>query len=235
LQEILDRRSIAYGGSGPEACAVAMNKYLAKKKFADLGLPTARYDVATPKTIHQAMAAWTFPVFVKPVKEGSSLYCHLVRDFEQFRPAVDDVLNQYGDCMIEEFIPGREITVGILGDQALPPIEIRTPRDFYDYQAKYVDEDTEFRFDIDLPADLLNQIVRMSLDAHHGLGCRDFSRVDWRVDDVKMQPYLLEINVIPGFTSHSLVPLAADRAGLSMPQLCQFIVDAAVKRRFAKR
>lgn len=234
VQELLDRRQIAYCGSGPDACAVAMNKYLSKLKFAELGLPIPRYVVATPQTIRESIACWSLPVFVKPVKEGSSLHCHLVRDFEQFRPAVESVLAAYGDAMIEEFIPGREITVGILGDQALPPIEIRTRRPFYDYAAKYQDDDTQYLFDIDLPDDLLDDVVQMSVEAHRGLGCRDFSRVDWRVDTTRMQPYLLEVNVIPGLTSHSLVPKAAARAGVPFPRMCQFLVDQAIKRKFSR-
>lgn len=234
VQEILERRKIAFTGSGSDACALAMNKYLSKKKFAELGLPTPRYDIATRDTIREAMAAWSLPVVVKPVKEGSSLHCHIVRDFEQFRPAIDDVLAAYGDGMVEEYIPGKEITIGILGDQALPPIEIRTRRDFYNYDAKYVDEDTEYVFDIDLPSDLLERMEQLSLEAHVGLGCRDFSRVDWRVDTDRMEPYILEVNVVPGLTSHSLLPKAAARAGVPMPQMCQFLIDSAIRRKFAR-
>ncbi len=235
VQEILERRRLAYTGSGPDACALAMNKYLAKAKFAELGLPTPRHAVATPQTAREAMAAWSLPVVVKPVKEGSSLNCHLVRDFGEFRPALESVLDRYGDCLVEEYIPGLEVTIGILGDQALPPIEVRTARDFYDYQAKYVDDNTQYVFDVDLPDELLGQMVQMSLEAHEGLGCRDFSRVDWRVDPVQQQPYLLEVNVIPGLTSHSLVPKAAAHVNVSMADMCQFIVDSAIKRLFSRR
>ena len=234
VQEILERRKIAFIGSGSDACSLAMNKYLSKKKFAALDLPTPRYDIATRDTIREAMAAWSLPVVVKPVKEGSSLHCHIVRDFERFRPAIDDVLAAYGDAMVEEYIPGREITIGILGDQTLPPIEIRTKREFYNYDAKYVDEDTEYVFDIDLPADLLERMERLSLEAHNGLGCRDFSRVDWRVDVDRQEAYILEVNVVPGLTSHSLLPKAAAKVGVSMPQMCQFLVDAAIRRKFAR-
>lgn len=236
VQKVLERRGLAYCGSGAEACATAMNKYLSKKKFMELGLPTPRYAVATRSelSVREAMAAWSLPVVVKPLKEGSSLNCHIVRDFAQFRPAIDSVLSIYGDCIVEDYIPGKEITVGILGDKALPPIEIRTKRDFYDFDAKYKDEDTQYLFDIDLPEDLLANIEAMSLQAHEGLGCRDFSRVDWRVNPETNEAFLLEVNVIPGMTSHSLVPKAAAKAGLPMPQLCQFIVDAAIKRKFTR-
>ncbi|HKQ48986.1 MAG TPA: D-alanine--D-alanine ligase [Phycisphaerae bacterium] len=236
VQKVLERRGLAYCGSGPEACATAMNKYLSKRKFMELGLPTPRYSVATKSeiSIREAMAAWTLPVVVKPIKEGSSLNCHIVREYGQFRPAIESVLAAYGDCIIEEYIPGKEITVGILGDKVLPPIEIRTKREFYDYDAKYNDSDTQYLFDIDLPADLLGRIEEMSLKAHEGLGCRDFSRVDWRVDPETGEGYILEVNVIPGMTSHSLVPKAAAKAGLAMPALCQYIVDSAIKRKFAR-
>jgi D-alanine-D-alanine ligase len=234
IQQILERRGLCYVGSGSDACALAMDKARAKEKFSQLGIPTPRYALATPATLSEAIAAWSLPVVVKPVKEGSSLNCRIIRDFEQFRPAVDHVTSQYGDCLVEEYIPGKELTVGILGDRPLPPLEIRTKREFYDYTAKYVDDNTEYDFDIDLPGSLLEDVVDMSLRAHQALGCRDFSRVDWRVDHREMKPYLLEVNVIPGLTSHSLLPKAAARAGLSMPQMCQVVVDLALKRRFAK-
>jgi len=230
IQEILERRGLSYVGSGPQACALAMDKARAKARFTELGIPTPRYAVAKADSIREAVAAWSLPVVVKPVREGSSLNCFIVRDFGQFRPTVEKVISEYGDCLVEEYIPGKEVTVAILGDQALPPLEIRTRREFYDYQAKYVDEDTEYDFNIDLPPDLLESIARMSLQAHQGLGCRDFSRVDWRVDDRGMKPYVLELNVIPGLTSHSLLPKAAERTGVAMPQMCQFVVDLAMRR-----
>jgi D-alanine-D-alanine ligase len=231
VQEILERRKLAYCGSGPDACRLAMNKAEAKRRFIQAGLPTPRFDVAGDHNLREALAAWTMPVVVKPVAEGSSLHCYIVRDVAQFRPAVEKVVALYGQALLEDYIPGREITVSILGDHALPAIEIRTRRDFYDYTAKYVDEDTQYVFDIDLPADLLDRVLDMSLAAHRALGCRDFSRVDWRVDDSCLTPYLLEVNVIPGLTGHSLLPKAAARAGLPMPELCQFLVDRAMKRR----
>src|SRR5262249_43539183 len=125
---------------------------------------------------------------------------------------------------------GLEVTVGILGRQALPPIQIRTRRSFYDYQAKYLDNDTEYLFDIELPRPVLEQVQELSVRAHEALGCRDFSRVDWMVDATTHQPYALEVNTIPGFTDHSLLPKAAGRAGLSFAALCQRIVGLACER-----
>ncbi len=235
VQEILDQRGLSYCGSGPKACTLAMNKVAAKKRFLDLGLPTPRWALATKDTIEESLAAWSLPIVAKPVSEGSSLNCHIIREFEEFRLKVEQVIAEYGECLVEEYIPGMEIAVGILGETALPPVEIRTKRDFYDYQAKYVDEDTEYGFDIDLPTDLLERVVKMSVQAHNGVGCRDFSRVDWRIDTKRLKPYLLEINVIPGLTAHSLLPKAANQAGLGMAEMCQFIVDSAIKRSFSKK
>jgi D-alanine-D-alanine ligase len=233
VQEILERRGLAYCGSGPVACRQAMDKAAAKKAFIELAIPTPSFEVADGITLRHTLPVRSKPVVVKPVAEGSSLNCFIVRDSAQFRPAVEKVVGRYGQALIEEYIPGREITVAILGDRALPPIEIRTKREFYDYTAKYADEDTQYDFDIALPEAVLRRIMEMSLAAHHGLGCRDFSRLDWRVDE-QCKPFLLEVNVIPGLTSHSLLPKAAAKAGISMPQMCQSIVDAAIRRKFAR-
>lgn len=233
VQRILERRKLAYCGSGPDACATAMNKVAAKERFVAGGIPTARYAVATPDTIREAMAAWNLPVVVKPVQGGSSLGCYIINDVTQFRPAIEMVVDEYGAALIERYVPGLELAIGVLGDQALPPIEIRTSRPFYDYEAKYVDDTTEYRFDIDLPDGLLHSLGEMSVEAHKLLGCRDFSRVDWRVDNNTMRPFVLEVNVIPGMTSHSLLPKAAARVGIEMPELCQMLVEMAIRRKFS--
>jgi D-alanine-D-alanine ligase len=118
----------------------------------------------------------------------------------------------------------------VLGDEALPPIQIRPKREFYDYQAKYLDNDTEYLFNIDLPAPLLSEVRDLSLRAHRSLGCRDFSRVDWIVEESTGRPFALEVNTIPGFTDHSLLPKAAKQAGLSFAALCQRIVELTCGR-----
>lgn len=230
VQAILEQRGLCYCGTGPAACGLAMDKARAKARFAELGLPTPKFTVATRENMDDALGGQQLPVVVKPVQEGSSLACSIVRESSGLRSAVERVVQSHGACLIEDYIPGHEITVGILGDVALPPIEIRTLRDFYDYDAKYVDDRTEYVFDIDLPKPLMSRVVEMSLAAHRGLGCRDFSRVDWRVDPRRGEAYLLEVNVIPGLTSHSLLPKAAARAELDMPKMCGHIVDLAMRR-----
>lgn len=231
VQAILERRKLRYTGSKPDVCSLAMHKARAKEVFRRHDLPTPRFDVATRENLREAIACWSLPVVVKPVTEGSSVECAIVRDAAEFRPRVERVLAKYAECLIEEYIPGKELTVGILGDQALPVIEIRTSREFYDYQAKYHDDATVHSFDIDLPVDMLEHVREMSLAAHRALGCRDVSRVDWRVDPNGLKPYLLEVNVSPGMTSHSLLPKAAAKAGISFGQLCDTIARMAYRRR----
>jgi D-alanine-D-alanine ligase len=140
------------------------------------------------------------------------------------------MVKRHETALVEELIEGPELTVGVIGQRALPVIEIRTKRAFYDYQAKYIDEDTQYVFDIDLPERLLVRMQELSLQATEALGCRDFCRVDWMVDRVTHEPYLLEINTIPGFTSHSLLPKAAAAAGIPFDELCQRIVESALTR-----
>ncbi len=140
------------------------------------------------------------------------------------------VCEEFGDCMIEPFVRGREITVGVLGRETLPIIEIRSKTGFYDYQAKYVDDRTEYLFDTVADAQVRARISRDASACFDALGCRDFARVDFILSDDGV-PYALELNTIPGFTTHSLLPKAAARAGLSMSQLCVRIVQTSFYRK----
>lgn len=231
LQGILDDRGITYCGSGAAASRLAMNKVSAKAQFIHAGVPTPRFDVVRADRVERVLHHWSAPVVLKPIAEGSSVDCELVRDPEKLEKALARLTKQYGQCLIEEYICGPELTVGVLGDKALPPIQIRTKREFYDYQAKYLDDDTEYLFDIDLPPDVLRNVAALSVKAHQSLGCRDFSRVDWIIDARTHEPYALEVNTIPGFTDHSLLPKAAARAGLSFAGLCQRIVELTCRRK----
>ena len=230
LQRILEERGIRYCGSGPEASAVAMDKVAAKRRFDAEGIPTPRFEVVTRTNAVDTLHRWVGPAVIKPVAEGSSVDCELADDRYTLIRRVGELTERYGRCLIEEYIRGPELTVGILGEQALPPIDIRTKRRFYDYQAKYVDDDTQYLFDIDLPPDVLAEVMTLSERASGALGCRDFCRVDWMIDAASCRPYVLEINTIPGFTDHSLLPKAALRAGLSFPALCQRIIELSLQR-----
>ncbi len=233
VQELLDRRGLRYVGADARASALAMNKAATKARLAEAGIPTPDYQVCQQNTRHGDMpGAKTLspPVVVKPVSSGSSVDTFIASDQAATRAALDCVIEKFGSALVEQYIDGPELTVGILGDQALPVCQIRTKRQFYDYQAKYIDDDTEYLFDIDLPEQLLRRVQDLSLKAHRVTGCAGFSRVDWMVADKTLSPYVLEINTIPGFTSHSLLPKAAARVGITFDQLCQRIVDLAISR-----
>jgi len=230
LQRILDQRGISYCGSGAEGSATAMDKVASKCRFIEAGLPTAPFNVVYLKNVQATADHWSPPVVVKPVDQGSSVDCRIVRQHEDLQSVLEQMTRQYGRCMIEKFIDGYDLTVGVLGETPLPPIQIRTKREFYNYEAKYLDDQTEYLFDIDLPLSTLENIKQLSVQAHKVLGCRDFSRVDWIVDAHSQEPYLLEVNTIPGMTDHSLLPKAARRAGLSFEVLCQCIVELACRR-----
>jgi D-alanine-D-alanine ligase len=230
IQKVLERRAIKFCGSDSRGSALAMDKVAAKMRFVEHGVPTPRFDVVRKPRIDEVVENWTTPVMVKPVRSGSSVDTYLIRDKERLGETLRAVIKKHGDALIEAYIQGPELTVGLLDGRALPPIEIRTKREFYDYQAKYVDDDTQYLFDIPLPQNVLARIGDLSVRAAEGMGCRDFCRVDWMVDAATHEPYALEINTIPGFTSHSLLPKAAARVGISFDELVQRIVNCAMRR-----
>lgn len=230
VQRLLEKRGITYCGCDARASALAMDKAAAKCRFVEASVPTPRFEVITPQRVDKILTGWQVPVVLKPTDQGSSVGCHIIHDAGQLEPTLRTLMSQHDRCLIEQYIKGLELTVGILGETALPPIQIRTKREFYDYQAKYIDNDTEYLFDIDLPAELLEEIRTLSVKAHQALDGREFSRVDWMVDEKTLRPYVLEINTIPGFTDHSLLPKAAQRIGLSFADLCQRIVEMAMAR-----
>jgi D-alanine-D-alanine ligase len=165
---------------------------------------------------------------IKPVRQGSTIGVSIVNDPSSAVAAARQCYAQFGDCMIEKFIPGREITVGILKGRALPIIEIRSRTGFYDYQAKYHDEHTEYLFDtVDNP-EVVADIQAAAVRCFEVLGCRHFARADFILGDDGVA-YALEVNTIPGMTAHSLLPKAASRAGISMSDLCLRIVEMALE------
>ncbi len=230
VQRVLESRSLAYTGSGPDASALAMNKVRAKQRFIAEGIPTPQFSLVTADHVSETLQATAGPVVVKPVDSGSSVDTFIPRDRDALAGALELVVTRYGEALVEHFVDGPEFTVGVLDGRALPLCEIRTKRAFYDYQAKYVDDDTQYLFDTTLPADLVAEIASLSERAHRALGCRDFSRVDWMVDRETRRPFAIEVNTIPGFTSHSLLPKAAGRTGVSYDALCQTMVEMACRR-----
>ena len=233
LQQILEERSLKYTGSGPRSGRDAFDKIVSKKTFSKAGINTPvaiefnqnTDTAAVKKQFDKEKSKYV----VKPVRQGSSVGVQIVTGCDDVIAAAKDCLKKFGDCMIEEFIVGREFTVGILGDQALPIIEIRPKQNFYDYQAKYIDKKTEFLFNTINDEKLIAKINERAIACFDSLGCRDFARVDFILDENK-NIYALEINTLPGLTMHSLVPKSAHKAGYSMSELCVNIIDMALER-----
>ena len=228
VQAELDRRGLRYCGSGAAASQLAMNKAESKRRFGEAGIPTPPYEVVSSPALDGLAARVALPAVVKPLASGSSVDTSIVRTTDALATAVANVVGRYGEALVERYVLGPELTVGILGDRALPVCEIRTEREFYNYEAKYVDDDTQYLFDLDLPGALLERVQELSLAAHQALGCAAFSRVDWMVEATTFEPFVLEVNTIPGFTSHSLLPKAAAKVGISFDRLCQMIVELSL-------
>lgn len=238
LQRILDDRGLRYVGCKTDAAIRCMDKHLAKDVMAERGLPTPAYEYLATGSRRSI----DLPVVVKAPREGSSIDLAICRTQAEYDAAMSELSPRHDHLLVEQFTPGKEITVGIIpagnasgeagrptldGYVALPAIHIVPATAYYDYQAKYTREDTQYRFDIDLPAAVLQRIGELALQAHGAMGCRHLSRVDFMVD-ANHQPWILEINTIPGFTSHSLLPMAARRVGLEMPALVDRLVHAAM-------
>ena len=233
VQEIMEQRGIKYCGSGPTASRLAMDKMESKWRFQQAGIPVADGGIinrSDKKELHSRLLdRLGLPVVVKPVDQGSSLDVIVAADEKTREAAIEKLVEKYSRCILERFIAGREITVGILGEKALPIIDIVTPGGFFDFANKYESAITEYRLDIDLPQEVYSQVQRVALQAHCVLGCRDFSRVDLRLD-AKGQPAVLEVNTIPGMTSRSLLPMAAQKAGIGFEQLCDQLIRMAQGR-----
>ena len=233
VQQMCEDRHLRYIGSPPEASALAMDKIASRKRFSAAGLvvPKGVVLTATERTGQtDELDRLGLPVVLKPVDGGSSVDITIAKTLSARDAAVATLLDKYGRALAEEFVAGREFTVGILGRRPLPVLEIIPAREFYDYTAKYADgSGTRYVFDHGLGGAVVRAIQAGALLAHESLGCRDLSRVDFIVTPGGL-PVVLEVNTIPGFTSHSLVPMAAARAGLSFPQLVDRIVMMAMQR-----
>ena len=227
LQQRLEAADLPYVGSGPEASRLAMDKHATKLACEEVGVATAPWATLTagePCPI-------TPPLVIKPIAEGSSVGVRICRTPEEVASARAELQDRYPELMAESFIDGRELTVGIVLDRILPVIEIRTTVDFYDYEAKYERDDTDYLIDAELPEGVRETCLAHARTTFDALGCRDLARVDFMLDE--HGPWMLEANTMPGFTDHSLIPMAARHVGLDMTQLCAELVLSALERRNA--
>jgi D-alanine-D-alanine ligase len=227
VQGVLEWLGIPYTGSGVLASALAMDKLRTKLLWRAEGLPTPPYAVLTKDSDLRAVARKLgLPLMVKPASEGSSIGMSKVGSAAGLDEAYALAANYDPVVIAEKFIDGTELTVGILGDQVLPIIKVETPRNFYDYEAKYVVDDTRYIVPCGLPAARERDMQALCLKAFRALGCSGWGRVDLMLSR-QGRPFLLEVNTVPGMTDHSLVPKAARAVGMSYEDLCLRILEAA--------
>jgi D-alanine-D-alanine ligase len=233
IQGVLDWLGIPYTHSGVRASALAMDKAAAKAVFAAAGLPVARGRVVDIAELEHADPL-PLPYVVKPVNEGSSVGVEIMRAGGNRRAAVVAGWKFGAQAMVEEFVPGRELTVGVMGDRALAVTEIvAQANNFYDYESKYAEGGSRHVVPAAIHPDITVQALDVALAAHRALGCRGATRADFRYDDTAGEPgrlVLLEVNTQPGLTPTSLLPEQAAHLGVSFPQLCAWMVEHAACR-----
>ncbi len=229
LQGALDWVGVPYTGSGVLGSALAMDKVRAKQVWQACRLPTADYAVAGPDSDWDALVARLgLPLMVKPSREGSSIGMSKVMHAVQLPAAVATAAAHDPQVLVERYIGGGEYTVGIVGSVVLPAIRLETPRAFYDYEAKYLANDTRYLCPCGLPATQEKALQQLAVDAFLALDCHGWGRVDLLLDH-SGAPYVMEVNTVPGLTDHSLVPMAARAAGLDFPGLMLAILDTSLR------
>ncbi len=224
VQGLLEVMGIPYTGSGVLASALAMDKVASRVMFAHAGLKVPRYEVLTAEAQSPTLPP---PWVVKPAKEGSSIGVSMVEEPGALREALREALRFGPRVLLEERLRGREVHVGILKDRVLGSVEVRPRVEFYSYEAKYRGGLTEYILPPELSPSVLERTEEAALRAHLALGCRGATRVDLIVS-TQGQPYVLEVNTIPGMTETSLLPKIAQRAGLSFPSLVEAILKEAL-------
>ncbi len=228
VQRRLEELGVPYTGCGPEASRVAFDKFLSKQRFAEAGIPTARFTVVDSSTASWPRG-WNPPLVLKPLRQGSSVGLQFVERVVDWNHALAEALRYDSQALVEEKIAGRESTVGILGGQPLPVVEVRPRTGSYDYQNKYTPGNTEYLCPAPFDEATTARIQAAGLGAFVAIGGRDYGRVDVMVRP-SGEPVVLEVNTLPGMTETSLLPKAAAAAGMSYAGLCQKMVDLALAR-----
>ncbi len=240
LQGYLDLKGIPYVGSGPTASATGLDKLLFKRVVASEGINIAPYvyfdeDEEVDSTVSRARERLgDFPYIIKPVREGSSIDTYIIREERDLKDKIELLREVYGDGLIEKFVKGREITIGVLGTGAdsfaLPILELQPViSEFYDYRAKYTKGGTRFILPAPMPQETYRRLQSIAVKVHRTVGARDFSRVDMILGE-DGNYYVLEINTIPGMTDTSDLPAQAAEYGMSFEELVDFLVKSALKR-----
>ena len=233
VQKVLNSRRIPYTGAGARSSELAFDKVLSKKAFIENGVPTPAFElIATGDPAAQLQLP--LPVVIKPPREGSSVGVHIVREASELPAAIEDCANYDVVALVEEFISGKELTVGVLDGRALPVVHICPRSGFFDMKNKYPwlaeGGGTDYFCPADLPGEVTAAVQEAAVAAHRSLGIEIYSRVDILLSDDGL-PYVLEVNTIPGMTETSLLPKGARAAGIEYPQLCERIAELSLKIR----
>jgi len=234
IQAMLEELDIPYTGSGPNASRLALNKILSRQIFEKHDIPVPRWLYLKKQSDNRDLSPCAAsnklspPFVVKPANEGSSIGMTIVENEVGLASACDSAFSYDDEILIEEYVPGEDITVGILNDKPLPVCHIKTKLDFYNYEAKYTNGMSEYIVPANLEKEITAEAQRLGLLAHKVLGCRSFSRVDMLLDKEKDRIVVLEVNSIPGLTSSSLLPKAASVAGIDFSQMCIKMIESAL-------
>ena len=227
IQALLDMARVKYTGSGHLSSALAMDKDLSKKLFRSEEVKTADWLMA-PASTEQIEGILGLPVIVKPSKQGSTVGLTLVKKRQELVPAIEEAFKYDDEVMIERFVPGRELTVGVLGDVALPVGEIISKHEIYDYECKYTAGMAREEFPAKLTPEATERVQNQALAAFRALKLKGYARIDFRLTS-EGEFYCLEANTLPGMTELSLIPQGAAAMGIDFPELCERIVRLALE------
>ena len=227
VQGLLESLGIPYTGSGVLGSALSMDKLRTKQVWAGAGLPTPTFTVLQRDADLQAVPALGFPVMLKPVREGSSIGMTKVEQERDLKKAWQEASRFDREVLAESWVYGVEYTAAIVADTALPLIRLETPREFYDYEAKYLADTTRYHCPCGLLEDVESGLQDLAMRAFRAVGASGWGRVDFFVDAAQ-RPWLIEVNTVPGMTDHSLVPMAAQVYGWDMPELVWRILESSM-------
>ncbi len=225
VQKLLEEQGVPYTGSGPDSSRVAFDKKLSKDLFVEQNIPTPEYEVIG-EGVNRSLS---LPVVIKPLAQGSSIGIHRISSEEEWGAACRDTLSFGSEMLVEAYIPGRELTVGVVGQEVLPVVEIEAPDNWYGYEVKYTKGACRYIAPAKIEPAVYSECQELALKTFKALGCEGMGRVDFRLSD-QNKLYVLELNSIPGFTETSLLPMAAKEMGMDFSALCDTIIKTVLIR-----